>query len=212
MPTTIDMTGRVCGFLTVLSRAETRSARIMWLCRCLCGKEAVVDGSKLRSGHTKSCGCMHRPAVDRFAEKVALTDSGCIEWIGGLNGVGYGQFYIGKENAGTSEASGSGKYYAHRWSYEYHVGPIPDGLHLDHLCRNRACVNPDHLEPVTCRENLLRGTGSTAAHAAKTHCPAGHPYSGENLYVYPTSNIRRCRECGRRQSKAQREKKSGKAA
>jgi hypothetical protein len=144
-------------------------------------------------------GMVRRPALDRFAEKIALTDSGCIEWIGGLNGVGYGQFYVGKQNRGDT-----GKGYAHRWSYEYHVGPIPEGKHLDHLCRNPACVNPEHLEPVTARENLLRGTGPSASHAQKTHCPAGHAYAGRNLYVYPTKNIRRCRECGRQQAQARR--------
>lgn len=140
-------------------------------------------------------GQVLRPAVDRFAEKVALTDSGCIEWVGGLNGVGYGQFYVGKKAHGDT-----GKTYAHRWSYEYHVGPIPDGLHLDHLCRNRACVNPEHLEPVTVRENLLRGEGPSAVHAKKTHCPEGHPYAGDNLYVNPTKGIRQCRACGRERS------------
>ena len=143
-------------------------------------------------------GKVLRPAIDRFADKIALTESGCIEWIGGLNGVGYGQFYIG----GRQSFDETGKGYAHRWSYEYHVGPIPAGLHLDHLCRNRACVNPDHLEPVTIRENLLRGETTTAAHAKKTHCPAGHPYWGKNLYVHPTKGQRICRECNRLRSAA----------
>lgn len=148
-------------------------------------------------------GKVLRPALDRFAEKVALTDSGCIEWIGGLNGVGYGQFYRGKTHHGDT-----GKTYAHRWSYEYHVGPIPDGLHLDHLCRNRACVNPEHLEPVTVRENLLRGEGLSAMHAKKTRCPVGHPYAGENLYVHPTNGQRYCRACGRERSLRYRIKKA----
>lgn len=142
-------------------------------------------------------GSVLRPALDRFAEKIALTDSGCIEWIGGTNGVGYGSFY-----AGRASGDETGRVYAHRWSYEYHVGPIPEGLHLDHLCRNRACVNPDHLEPVTNRENLLRGAGPSAEHARKTHCPQGHPYSGDNLYVHPTKGTRHCRACGRARAMA----------
>lgn len=142
-------------------------------------------------------GKSYVPAIDRFAAKIALTDSGCIEWVGGTNGVGYGQFYRGKRFRGDT-----GKAYAHRWSYEYHVGPIPEGLFLDHLCRNRSCVNPAHLEPVTNQENLLRGETSTAAHARKTHCPAGHEYAGRNLYVHPTRGYRVCRECGRQRSAA----------
>lgn len=197
MPAMINMVGQVCGQLTVVAKAEPKTARIKWLCKCSCGNELAVEGTKLRSGHTRSCGCIHRPAIERFAEKIALVDSGCIEWIGGLNGVGYGQFYVGR-NANPN----TGKGYAHRWSFEHHVGPIPEGMHLDHLCRNRACVNPEHLEPVTIRENILRGVSRAAEHATKTHCPAGHPYEGSNLYVYPTSGIRRCRECGRLQSAA----------
>lgn len=138
-----------------------------------------------------------RPALERFAEKIALRDDGCIEWIGGLNGVGYGQFYKGRTSLNET-----GKTYAHRWSYEYHVGPIPEGLHLDHLCRNRACCNPEHLEPVTPGENVLRGVGGSAMNARKTHCPAGHPLSGDNLRV-ASGNERHCRECERAQSRKQ---------
>jgi hypothetical protein len=201
MPATIDMTGHVYGRLTVLARAPRNGGtKIKWFCRCECGNEATVAANKLRSGHTKSCGCAvleHRPALERFAEKIALTESGCIEWIGGLSDVGYGQFYVGMKANPTT-----GKGYAHRWSYEYHVGPIPEGLHIDHLCRNRRCVNPEHLEPVTLAENVLRGSGASAANAAKTHCPQGHPLSGDNLYVHPTKNMRRCRECMRQQNRA----------
>jgi hypothetical protein len=131
---------------------------------------------------------MTRPVLDRFAEKVALTGTGCIEWIAADNGNGYGQFYGGTE---------AGNVYAHRWSYEYHVGPIPDGLELDHLCRNRACVNPAHLEAVTRRVNQLRGLGVGAKAAAKTHCPSGHAYAGTNLYTHPTTGHRVCRTCNR---------------
>ena len=150
---------------------------------------------------TSQLGMVRRPAIRRFREKVRPAENGCIEWVGGLNGVGYGQFYRGRTDLGET-----GKTYAHRWSYEYFIGPIPEGMHLDHLCRNRRCVNPEHLEPVTCRENLLRGTGASARHAIKTHCPAGHPYDGENLYVHPVKGQRICRACGRIRAQEKRRK------
>jgi hypothetical protein len=80
---------------------------------------------------------------------------------------------------------------AHRLSYEHHVGPIPDGLQIDHTCRNRKCVNPEHLEPVTNAENTTR---QDHAERRKTHCPKGHPYDEANTYVDP-SGARRCRAC-----------------
>src|SRR5688572_21764976 len=73
---------------------------------------------------------------------------------------------------------------AHRLMYVALRGPIPDGLELDHLCRNHACVNPWHMEPVTGRVNKLRGTSPSAVHAAKTHCPKGHAYTPENVYEF----------------------------
>lgn len=87
---------------------------------------------------------------------------------------------------------------AHRVAYELVVGPIPDGLQLDHLCKVRKCVNPAHLEAVTCGENIRRGdTGKAAAEvqSSKTHCPQGHPYSGDNLAHYRGRHGRRYRAC-----------------
>lgn len=129
-----------------------------------------------------------RPDVDRFAEKIALTDNGCVEWIAGTNGTGYGQFGIGPRSARK-------KVYVHRWSYEHHVGPIPEGLVIDHLCGNRLCVLPAHLEAVTQRVNLARANDLSTRNANKARCPAGHVYAGDNLYIYRWSRM--CRACRR---------------
>jgi hypothetical protein len=134
--------------------------------------------------------------LERFAPKIALTDAGCIEWLAGTNGVGYGQLNVQIDGANRH-------YYAHRWSYEYHVGPIPKGMHLDHLCRNTRCVNPDHLEPVTLAENVLRGVSSPAMNARKTHCDSGHEFTPANTYISPRSE-RKCRACGRERDAARR--------
>ena len=127
---------------------------------------------------------MDEKAKKRFFDKISVDpETGCWNWTAGRIWNGYGQFWL----AGK-------KHYAHRVAYELLRGEIPEGLQIDHLCRNRACANPDHLEPVTCKENLLRGETFQAANAAKTHCPQGHPYSGDNLYVYPDGR-RGCRTC-----------------
>jgi hypothetical protein len=116
--------------------------------------------------------------------------SDCVEWDGTLS-EGYGRRWLPKER---------GKYrYAHREAWEEVHGPIPPGLQIDHLCRNRACVNVEHLELVTQRENLLRGQGASAKNARKTHCPQGHPYDEENTFV-TTRGTRKCRTCRRIQS------------
>ena len=118
--------------------------------------------------------------TSRFWSKVACR-GGCWEWTASLRR-GYGRFSIGYRT-----------FPAHRVAYEMLVGPIPDGLTLDHLCRNKACVNPDHLEPVTGVENTQRGP-SGEFNLAKTHCPQGHPYDAENTYYQPNGG-RRCRVC-----------------
>lgn len=121
------------------------------------------------------------PPAQRFESKTRPAANGCIEWAGSINGSGYGTFYAGERKSVV----------AHRWAYQHYVGDIPPGMYLDHLCRNRTCVNPSHLEPVTQRENLRRGE----TNASKAHCPQRHPYSEENTYVVPSSGQRKCRTC-----------------
>jgi hypothetical protein len=120
---------------------------------------------------------------DRFWEKVKIT-GGCWLWTARTR-TGYGLFHWERKTVA-----------AHRLAYEMLVAPIPEGLEIDHLCRVRRCVNPAHLEPVTCRENTLRGHTVPAANIAKTHCPQGHPYDEENTYVAKRGD-RHCRKCQR---------------
>lgn len=131
-----------------------------------------------------------RPVFDRFIEKTEPGENGCIVWTASGNGAGYGAMYIAKGK----------RVLAHRWSYEYYVGPIPDGLVLDHLCRNPKCVNPEHLEAVTQRVNTLRGKAPTAINAAKTHCLLGHEYTPENTLI--RNGKRSCRVCKNAANKA----------
>ncbi len=129
---------------------------------------------------------IRRPVDARFFSTVRMT-SACWLWLAHAKNSGYGEFFV--DSARPREL-------AHRYSYERLIGPIPDGLVIDHLCRNVRCVRPDHLEAVTSRENTLRGTTPAAVNATKTHCVRGHPFSVENTYVYP-SGERRCRTCKR---------------
>lgn len=131
--------------------------------------------------------------LERFFRYVEIDPvTHCWIWIGYRNPRGYGQFAIGSRYEGNAR-----RVLAHRWLYEQMVGAIADGLEPDHLCRRPACVNPDHLEPVTHQVNLQRGdTGQLSGllQRAKTHCPQGHPYSGKNLIIR-RNGWRRCRMC-----------------
>lgn len=106
-----------------------------------------------------------------------------------------------KQNAGYGVLAGK---LVHRLSYERHVGPIPEGLTIDHLCRVRLCLNPAHLEAVTLAANVLRGESLPARNARRTHCPQGHPYDQANTYVNPKTGWRMCRVCNRERGTARR--------
>jgi hypothetical protein len=131
---------------------------------------------------------MSDEAWQRFLEKLRRA-GGCIEFTG-TKSSGYGSF----------RAASSSQSLAHRIAWVATNGPIPDGLVLDHLCRNRACANPEHLEVVTHRVNILRGSGAAAKHAAKTHCKHGHEFTESNTYL--DSKGRRCRTCRDQQKRA----------
>lgn len=133
----------------------------------------------------------------RFWNKVSLPDeNGCMMWAASKDGGGYGQFWL------------KGTYYrAHRVSYTFAYGEIPPGKVLDHLCRNRVCVAPGHLEVVDNRTNILRGEGPSAENAMRTRCPRGHEYTAENTYHAPPNKsnpngYRHCRTCDRERKRA----------
>jgi hypothetical protein len=135
-------------------------------------------------------------AVARFERFYRVVRSGCWEWQAGHVPAGYGRFYWGGRQG-----------YAHRFSHEAFVGPIPPGFDVDHLCRNPRCVNPEHLEAVTRRENLRRGRGLIGVNAAKTHCVNGHEFNEQNTYAYADGS-RSCRPCNAAQARERRRRAS----
>lgn len=135
--------------------------------------------------------------LERIRARVIVTASACWEWQGSTNGNGYGEIRIKQR-----------KHYVHRLTVELTRGPIADGMDIDHLCRNRSCCNPDHLEVVTRHVNIMRGDNpdfQRRRFAAITHCPQSHPYDAANTYV-TKAGTRQCKACTRARNKARRQR------
>lgn len=143
------------------------------------------------------------PMAQRLEQSVRVDDDGCWVWTKWLDPNGYGMIAPG---------DGARRVFAHRAAYTIWIGEVPQGLELDHLCRNRACVNPLHLEPVTHKENILRGLAPSALNAAKTHCSRGHEFNDANTYWRPNGGGRDCRPCDAIRSADRYAKRHGRAA
>ncbi len=170
-------------------------------CECGCGQQTKVatqsstrrgwvNGQPVRFLPYHHVRMEHKTPVDvRFWAKVNKTET-CWLWVGAVTDNGYGNFRKKRKSIP-----------AHRVSYELLIGPIPDGLELDHLCRVRNCVNPEHLEPVTRQENVKRGVGwagengNAGARKRRTHCNQGHEFTPENTGIRSDGEGRLCKKC-----------------
>lgn len=130
-------------------------------------------------------------SIEKVLANIQISETGCWLWKRWTDKDGYARMRIERKRV-----------LLHRWMYQYHKGNIPEGLVIDHLCRVRHCLNPDHLEVVTIRENTLRGETHPARNAMKTHCPKGHPYNSENTKIKKRSRI--CLICMKEQNREQR--------
>lgn len=132
-----------------------------------------------------------RDPIERMKLKSHVMDNGCIEYTGGISKGGYGYFTV-KGKATT----------VHRWAYMLHVGPIPDGYEVDHLCRNTRCINPKHLEAVTPYENNFRSSSVGSVNRVKTHCKRGHELTPDNIIWHGKYGTgRMCLRCNRDRKK-----------
>lgn len=136
-----------------------------------------------------------RTLRERFESKIARSEGGCWEWTAARFQSGYGAIRIEGQTR-----------LAHRISHELYIGPIPEGLGIDHLCKNRGCVRPSHIEAVPQRVNLARGDHPAAIVRRTNVCGHGHALTPENTYITP-AGWRRCRECCRRHGRELRQRR-----
>lgn len=192
-----SLVGERFGKLVVVELAEVRRyagySKTYWRCVCECGGTVDVQRSNLTTGHTTSCACMYRDVEfggltmpRRIAEKIERQETGCWIWTGEA-ARGYGR--VGW--------SGRSSYGAHRAVYEIAKGKIPEGAQIDHVrlrgCTSTLCVNPEHLEAVSPKENVRRSAVGDAQRA-RTHCPKGHAYDDANTYIDRRGH-RGCKAC-----------------
>jgi hypothetical protein len=137
--------------------------------------------------------------VEQRWRRRVVEDGTCLVYPTSQNKAGYAAMNTGGGRGQTVSV--------HRWAYEHFVGPIPEGLEIDHLCRNTACCLPSHMEPVTHAENMARRVAQTHWSRRKTHCKWGHEFTSENTLLLP-GNRRVCRECAARRTREYKQRKT----